>query len=149
MAHAVWSVSDGETLVPMLASESNQERKMTRLAHERLKDSVAEGHSRLEANTDGFQRAAFIYDGYIHLEDRKTDALIMTVIQYGSDGGTVQMAIPYKPASSGFAVHRPKFLSIDGIGEEEVQTLGEAFFAGVDKHEEGSKVWSGHLDESR
>jgi hypothetical protein len=43
-AHAVWSVSDGSTLIPMLWYKTeDDQRQMVRLAHDRLEAAVLAG----------------------------------------------------------------------------------------------------------
>ena len=51
-AHAIWCVSDGETLTPMLAyTTENDERKMERLVvNDDLEASVAYGKEKLGSN---------------------------------------------------------------------------------------------------
>jgi hypothetical protein len=86
----------------------------------------------------------------VTLPSGKTDALLLEARCYGEGGGGFGMAIPYRNAEdpAGFAVYRPKFLSVEGA-EPDHDALAEAFFRGVDSHEEGAKVWNAHLDQSR
>jgi hypothetical protein len=148
-AHAVWSVSDGETLVPIYAYEdSDGGRHMHRLVHERLEAAVETGRRRLESNPDRAQCAVFIYDGYIPINGTKTDALLIEIRDYAK-GQHVTMAIPYLPGGqrSKFKVYRPKILSFPESADP--QDFIERFWAGVDSHEQGSKVWNAHLDQSK
>jgi len=150
-AHGVWSVSEGATLIPMLGSESaSGEQNMARFVMGDLGDAARAGREALEANRDGALRAVIVVDGYVHLDVGKVDALIADAVEYGPQPRSVTVAVPYRPLSSpgGFAVHRPKFLSINGADREEARGLGEAFFAGVDRHEPAAAVWNAHLDDS-
>ncbi|TMQ90465.1 hypothetical protein ETD83_35290, partial [Actinomadura soli] len=53
-AHGVWSVSDGETLVPMLGHEDAGGRQgMERLVHDDLGDAAKAGQVALEAGRAG------------------------------------------------------------------------------------------------
>jgi hypothetical protein len=149
-AHAVWCVSEGATLVPILAFETGEgSRQMHRLFDEDLEQAVARGRGWLKENPESASRAALIYDGYIHLPDGKTDALMVEVRELAS-GRSVTLAVPYRHAESpkGFAVHRPKFLGFEGE-QPDFDEVAEAFFRGVDQHEQGAAVWNSHLDESR
>jgi hypothetical protein len=149
-AHAVWSVSDGSTLVPILAFEKpDGSRMMHRLVSDELQESVARGREWLEKNPEASSRAVLIYDGFVTLETGKTDALLVEAHLFGPEEQSFVMAIPYRHAESpaGFAVHRPKFLSFEGV-EPDPAALGTAFFRGVGQHVKASKVWSEHLDES-
>jgi hypothetical protein len=150
-AHAVWCVSDGETLVPIFAYESSDgSRQMERIEAEQLQDAVRHGKDRLAANPESSSRAVLVYDGFVTLADRKTDALIVDAMEYGSPNVGFTMAVPYRHANdaTGFAVFRPKFLGFDGL-EPSWDALGDAFFRGVERHEKGAAVWNASLDQSR
>jgi hypothetical protein len=150
-AHAVWSVSDGETLIPILGFETQGgQRQMARLVGERLEEGVARGQEWMANNPDGAARAVLIVDAFITLPGSKTDALIATIRDFTNDDAEITMAIPYRPAShaSGFAVHRPKFLDFKGP-EPDWKSVGEALWRGIESHEKGAAVWNQHLDESK
>jgi hypothetical protein len=149
-AHAVWSVCDGETLIPLMGFEtSDGTRQMHRFMADRIEDGVREGQDRLASNPESAIRAVLIYDGFITLPTGKVDALLVDIRDYGSPSRSLVMAVPYRPAGSpqGFAVHRPKFLSFAGP-EPDFQAVASAFFQGVDSHDKAAPVWSRHLDES-
>jgi hypothetical protein len=147
-AHAIWSVSDGETLIPILATETTGgERSMMRLVDEDLAAAVGAGHERQDANPEGHARSVLLHDAYLHLDDHKVDAVIAHLTDHDT-GARLVIGIPYRPAEQGFAVHRVKFLEADGVDEATVDQLGQAFFVGVEAHEQGAAVWNEHLDES-
>ncbi|MBT8769165.1 hypothetical protein [Metapseudomonas boanensis] len=150
-AHGIWCVSDGETLIPMLAQESAANgRSMLRFEAEQLEDGVAQAQAHFESNPDGADRATLVYDGYITLPTGRTDALCVVIRSYASPVATLTMAVPYRHAESpdGFAVHRPKFVEWQGGSNPDYQAFGEAFFRGVDSHREASAVWTEHNDDS-
>ncbi len=149
-AHAIWSVSDGETLIPMLAIEdANGEQAMTRFEGEELGACVAEAQSRLESNESGSVRAAVLYDARIMLAHGKQDAIVVEMRVYAHPEAFATMAVPYTPKDpDGFKVHRPKLLAWDGCDAFDMQEALESFFVGVEAHEHGSKVWGECLDES-
>ena len=151
-AHAIWCVSDGEPLIPMLAYEHvDGAREMNRLAADRFEEGVAIGRQWLEENPHGATRAVLVYDGYIRLESGRTDTLIIDAVEYQPTRWSFRMYVPYRSvgAAGGFAVYRPKFAEFEGADEPPVSELAEAFFAGVDSHEPGSAVWNEHLDQGR
>lgn len=152
-AHAIWSVSDNGPLIPLVAFEGpDGERGAERFFdEEQLERAVARAKESLQANAHHATSAVLIYDGFITLRDWRTDALLMEIRQFAPPGWQLSMAIPYRPNDDprGFAVFKPKFLGYVGPGEPDYTELGEAFFAGVDKHEQGAKVWNEHLDQSR
>jgi len=151
-AHAIWSVSDGETLIPMLAYTTEEgERRMDRLVLEDdLEKSVVHGKERLLANEMDANDAVFLYDGRITLPQGKTDAIIVEVRAYFSPDSEAIIAVPYTPKASGvFRVHKPKLLLWQDCDDFDVNTALQSFFEGVDEHEKGSKIWAGCLDESK
>jgi hypothetical protein len=150
-AHAVWSVSEGETLTPILAFETaDGERRLQRLVTDELQEAVEEGQRWLAENPPSASRAVLVFDAFVTLEDGRSDALVVEAHDYGRRKASFTVALPYRPAhrSEGFAVHRPKFLEIEGP-EQDIEKLVEAFFRGVDQHQKGAAVWNSHLDESR
>jgi hypothetical protein len=147
----VWSVNDGEILIPLVAYETTDgKRQMNRLVTERVEEGAARGKQWLAKNPDGASRAVLIFDGFITLPSGKTDALIVTIRDYTQGEGEITVAVPYRPARDpkGFAVYRPKFLGFKGP-EPDWQKVGEALWKGIDKHEKGAEVWNKRHDESK
>jgi hypothetical protein len=150
-AHAVWCVADGATLIPLGAHLNGAgERQMSRFAADRLEEGVQKGHEWLASLPADVEDAVLIYDGYVTLGSWRTDAL-MVEVRSKAPAAELTMALPYRHADdkAGFAVYRPKFMSHTGSGAPDYAALGEAFFRGVDQHEQGAKVWNAHIDESR
>lgn len=151
-AHAVWCVSEGETLIPFAGFETHvQGRSLLRFASERIEEGVAAGKARLANNSGAAARAVLIFDGFIPLESGKTDALILAVRDFTQGDAGMTWAIPYRPAgaSSGFAVHRPKMLPKTELDPSTCEGLGRALWKGIAQHEKGAAVWNANLDESR
>lgn len=151
-AHAIWSVSDGETLVPMLAyTTADDERKMERLViDEDLEASVAYGKGKLESNEMDANDAVLLYDGRITIGKEKVDAIIVEMRAYFSPGSEAVMAVPYTPkGSEKFRVHKPKLLGWKGCEDCDMNAALQSFFDGVESHEKGAKIWNDCLDESK
>jgi hypothetical protein len=149
-AHGIWNVSDGATLIPMLGYEHESgERGMDRFVSE-LGEAARVGQQRLQENPNGYCRAALVVDAYVHLDAGRIDALIVDAVEYGLRLRSLKMAVPYRPQPSpqGFAVHRPKFIEILGVPKEDYPALVDAFFAGVDSHDQAAAVWNAHHDPS-
>jgi len=147
MAHAVWCVSDGSTLVPLLGYVKDGQRLVARIGAEQMQEAVERGQAWIERNPEQAARAVLIHDGYVTLADKRTDALVAFVREYTRPPMQMQVVLPYRPAGSGrFAVHRPKFQAFSGI--EGFAALGEAFFRGVNLHEHGARIWNESLDQS-
>ena len=153
-AHAIWCVSDadGEPLIPMLAfTTPDGKRQMARLVVEDdLETSVACGKEKLAANDMNADDAALLYDGRIPLGKEKVDAIIIEMRAYFSPDSEAILAVPYTPASSGqFKVHKPKLLAWEKCDDFDMNAAFQAFFEGVDSHEQGAKIWNECLDESK
>ncbi|MDR7277560.1 hypothetical protein [Catenuloplanes atrovinosus] len=150
-AHAVWSVSDGETLVPMYGYETPDGRRGLDRFPGDLRAAATAVRAALRDNPHGAVHAVSVLDAFIDLPGGKTDALIVEAVGYPPADFALRMAIPYRPedGAAGFAVHRPKFLGVTGAPQEEYQKVAEAFFEGVDAHEKAGPIWAAHLDESR
>jgi hypothetical protein len=151
-AHGIWSVADGGTLTPLLGYEQTDGgRGMDRFAADDTAEAVHAGQDALQANRRGSVRAVLVTDAYIQLGTGRSDALIVEAVEYGAARQSMTMAIPYRPQSSphGFAVYRPKFIEVIGVGEPDYGGLADAFFVGVDSHEQAAAVWNAHLDQTR
>lgn len=147
MAHAVWAVSTGDTLVPMIGYVKDGERAVLQIGDGDMQTRVANGQAWMEANPEQAERAVFIHDGFARLASGRTDALVAYVREYGPPLMSLEIVVPYRNAKSGrFAVHRPKFQAFSGIPD--LAALGEAFFKGINSHEHGARIWNEHLDQS-
>jgi hypothetical protein len=149
-AHGIWCVSEGETLVPLLGYEHpDGEYGMHRLMHDDLAEGARAGQDALADGDPSWMSAVLVADGYIHLEQGKTDALIIEAVQYGPYRQSMQVAVPYRLAEDprGFAVHKPKFMDAD-CNDPAFAAIGEAFFVGAASHTDANAVWEAHLDES-
>lgn len=151
-AHAIWCVSSGETLTPILAfTTESGERHMQRLASDDLSVAVEQGKRRLDTNEMNANDAVLLYDGRIPIGNSKCDAIIIEIRAYFSPDSRTVMAVPYTPKSffKRFLVHKPKLLQWDNCDDFDMSSALEAFFAGVAKHQKGSEVWNKALDESK
>ncbi len=151
-AHAIWCVSDGETLVPILAyTTAEDERKMERLVvDDDLAASVARGKERLASNEMNAVDAALLYDARISAGNETLDAIVIELRDYLSAQSEAVMAVPYTPKGSGtFLVHKPKLLAWENCADADMEPALQAFFEGVGSHEKGAKVWNESLDESK
>lgn len=147
-AHAVWCVSDGETLIPMfVVQDAEGEWHLTRVEDHELTDAVRTAREHLEGSGSA-HCAAILYDGYLTLRGERFDAIFVEVADHAS-GARASIAIPYRHAAQpdGFAVFRPKFLALPESADAEA--LGVSLFRGVAQHEKGAAVWTRCLDESR
>lgn len=149
-AHGIWSVSDGETLIPLIGyQQPHGEGGMDRYMLGDIGESARAAQEALELNEIGASRAVLVADAYVTLESVRTDALVVEAVTYGLEPCSISMAVPYRPATdpAGFAVHRPVFFEVTGPDQPDLDVLADAFFAGVDSHEQASEVWTAHLEQ--
>lgn len=147
-AHAIWSVSDGETLVTFVGSEtSDGHREIDRFVTD---ESVTRAREHLLENPQHVARAVLAFDGYVDAPDAKTAAIRLEAREYGLEARSFEIVVPYRNAKSrvGLAVYRPKLLNVPP-GLTDCGSLLDAFWAGVGSHEVASKVWNAHADQSR
>jgi hypothetical protein len=63
-------------LVPFTMTETNEERKLNRIITEKLEEGLTEGMKSLEAD-DVSRYGIIVYDGYLTIEGRRFDAVIV------------------------------------------------------------------------
>lgn len=142
-SHAIWSVSSGETLIPIVGYlKADGSHFMERLAMGSVQ-AVSLGEKKISELDAEMLGAAFIKDGLVTLETGKTDALIIDVRFSENNEKKVQFIIPYRNANhpEGFAVHRLKMTELEGISKDVVDSISNAFFDGLESHKEGGKIW--------
>ena len=150
-AHAIWCVSNGDMLIPMLAyCADDGERKLERLLINDFAIAVETGKRKLDANTMAANDAVLVFDGFIPIDEEKHDAIIVEMRCYRSPGSKAVIAVPYTPVvKRRFLVHTPRILTWEQCGEYELDEAMDAFFQGVESHEKGSQIWYERLDESK
>ena len=150
-AHAIWCVSDSQTLVPMLAySQADGGRQLERLALNDLEAAVSAGRVKLASNEMHATDAVLLFDGRIPLGDGKSDAIVIEIRAYSSPKSEAVVAVPYTPWSAGaFRVHKPKLLGWANCQDFDINAVFDSFFKGVGGHEKGTAVWNTCLDESK
>jgi hypothetical protein len=150
-AHAIWCVSDADGLVPMVAfTTEDGQRKLERLVFDDAGAAVEHGRRRLEDDPFSADDGVLAYDGRITVEGGKLDAIILELRSYAFPWAKAAIAVPYTPRSSGrFRVHRPKLVEWERCEDFDLDAAFEAFFRGVDSHEQGAKVWNAALDQSK
>jgi hypothetical protein len=150
-AHAIWCVSDEDGLAPMVAfTIEDGQRTLERLVFDDAGAAVEHGRKRLEDDPFSANDGVLAYDGRITTEGGKLDAIILEMRSYGFPWARATISVPHTPASSGtFRVHRPKLVEWHECDDFDMDAAFEAFFRGVDSHEQGAKVWNAALDQSK
>ena len=150
-AHAIWCVSEGDTLIPMLAYTTlDGQRKMDRLVFDNPADAVAFGRMKLASNEMGADDCVLVYDGRIPVGNEKLDAIILELRTVFSPNSQMTIAIPYTPKHiQPFRVHKPKLLEWEHCEDFDLDYAFESFFKGMAGHEKGAEIWNTSVDESK
>src|SRR5262249_49789040 len=99
LAHAVWSVSDGGPLVPVVATERGGKRAMQRFVADRLEVAQQQAQHALDDNPGHADRAVMVFDGYVRGGGRRVDALIAVAVDYQA-GVRLEIELLYRPADT-------------------------------------------------
>jgi hypothetical protein len=150
-AHAIWCVSDGDTLIPMFAyTGENDQRQLERLAYDDLARAAEYGKQKLELNETDANDAVLLYDARVRIGEEKLDAIVAEIRAYFSPDSKAVMAVPYTSPSTGrFRVHKPKLMAWERCEDFDMDAAMQSFFKGVAGHEKGSAIWNKSLDETK
>ena len=111
--------------------------------------AVEHGRKRLEEDPFSTDDGVLAYDGRITVEGGKLDAVVLELRSYG---------FPWPGRRSG-SVHARQLRPVSGpqaklvewneCDDFDMDAAFEAFFRGVNSHEQGAQVWNAALDESK
>jgi hypothetical protein len=141
LAHAAWSVRDGETLCTLALSEKGNERRLYRFEADSLAESVENARQLLQDLQSSVDRWVLIFDTHLKLENQQTDALVIQL--WGAPEAPVRIIQKYRPAK--FLQHfktlgDPIFVD-DGKGIFESSQLQEWLVQGIMRHEKVAHLW--------
>jgi hypothetical protein len=147
-AHSIWSVCDGETLIPLVGYLGVDDRcSMERLAMGPLA-ALVQGERKLLSLDASQLGAVLIKNGRqpSRLAAANQDCLILDVRFAHAPQCRLQYVLPYRSGHHelGFAVHNPVLSDCQGFDAEQVEILSEFFFKGLAAHEQGSAIWHSH-----
>jgi hypothetical protein len=112
LEHGTGSIESGGALVPFLLMESGAGgRSLKRFLADKLERSLAEARTHLAGLTD-VERVALAYDGYVTIEDQRTDAILVEAQDAGRRNCLV-FAQRYRPGGrlrKLSAIGKPVFL---------------------------------------
>ena len=122
---------------------------MQRLAFEDSDKAMEKGNDPLENNNEDSKGVVFIPDGYLNINDDKTDALIVKIRGFNAYRTKCILALPYRHSSheKGIGVFRPKLLEYPKDSGDRDENIN-SFFEGIEVHEQANKVWKEHYIDS-
>ena len=150
-AHAVWLLWEEQEFLPMLAySLPDQKHGMEQLIHADPLEAVKLAKTKLNENENSASHAAVIFAGKVQQGPDKLDAILTELRTYAAPKAVAAIAVPFTRKADGkLAVHIPLLVSwIDCEGFTKAEVM-QAFFKGVNGHEQGSTIWNECYDESR
>ena len=148
LAHAAWSVEDGETLVTLAMVDIDGQRELVRYEGD-IRESIDFAQADLSARLHGGGYAALVYDGYLTPPDGvRTDALFVEVL--GAEGRSIgsvaqlyragrRSRVPLLGRSSGFALLGVPILS-DGVEMPDAERL---LLEGARSHPKAGRYFNG------
>lgn len=98
LEHGINSVTDGGPLIPFAFVEASGGRALRRFMADTLEDSIAAGRSALAQGVEGALRATLAYDGFVTLEEQRTDAIYVEAFEVGTQRSFVFVQ-RYEPAT--------------------------------------------------
>ncbi|MGY4534564.1 hypothetical protein ACVW0Y_003705 [Pseudomonas sp. TE3786] len=145
-AHSIWSVCDGQALIPLVGYLGTDDK----CSMERLATGPLQGEHRLASLHGNQLGAVLIKDGCMPLGSEsasgKSACLILDVRFAAAPHCKLQYVLPYRSGlhEKGFAVHNPVLSECQGFDGEQVEILGQFFFRGLAAHTQGSAIWHSH-----
>jgi hypothetical protein len=152
LAHAAWSVEDGETLCTLALIEVGGQRELARYEADSIPGSVDLAQADLSARLRNGGLAALVFDGFVTPPDgERTDALIVELIGSGGQGlGRViqpyraakRSRIPLIGRASGFAILGEPIVTDD----IQVADAGRVLLDAAREHPQAARLFAPGLD---
>jgi hypothetical protein len=146
LAHALASVSDGETLATMSFSEQDSDRKLTRYEGANLQASVDKARAELAHPASGTRWSALAFDGYAKFDGTTRVDALWIELRDARGAVTLTLAQLYRPSSKGdgVAIVWPPIVRRDDgrahpLGATELRDV----LAGVLQHPMGREILRG------
>jgi hypothetical protein len=157
-AGAVTDIHRGERLAPLLghidrfgdvslARVTGRPVRFAELMSQRYqvdhREAMRLGSEQLDANVSCAHGAVFVTDHVLDVESRAMPVLLLDIRAYTAPSAACTMVIPYRASSSplGFGTHRPTVIESSRVGSDELECLMGSFFAGLENHQTGWKIW--------
>jgi hypothetical protein len=153
LAHAVWSIEDGETLCTMsMLEDADGERSVTRYEADTIPESIEDALAELKDRLVDGAFAVLLYDGFYTSDDgEKRDALIgelLTATAPSATGNTAaqvgRIVQQYMPGKKSFLRKtRVKLLGAPFIRGNGSPETSAALIAGALEHEKVADLFEG------
>lgn len=147
-AHAVWCVSSGETLIPLILwSNEAGERNLERLVASTLEEWVVMQEERMAELAGVARYAVSAFDGFINDNGLRINTLFLTARVFNETGYRIKFGVSYAPKKllKKLTVHPLRVLSSTAVDNNDLEQITTAFFDGVAEHPKGSELWRTRL----
>jgi hypothetical protein len=147
LAHAAWSVEDGETLCTLAVVEAGGERAIHRYACHSIAESVEAAHRQLAEELQPGDGAALVFDGYATRQDGvRTHALVVELLGPGDEplGRILQPYEAARGAKIPFVGRRERLRAArraDPVAGHPDRRRQMHIIEGARKHPEGARLF--------
>lgn len=143
LAHAAWSISDGQTLCTLAFTENKATRRLLRFEADSIPDSLDLAREKLQRQQIFLARWALVFDGYLNIAGKRRDALI-TQLWSKLEEVPARVIQLYRPTDS---IRRFKILGQPILVDEggvmiEDETYQQWLLDGVMDHPQVATLWS-------
>src|SRR5574341_477124 len=141
LAHAAWSVSDGGTLCTLALTEKGNEHQLYRFEADALPESVEGARQKLIELQPSIDRWVLVFDGYLTLENRQIDALV--VQPWGAPRTPARIIQKYRPAKflQSFKILGDPIFVDDRSEIFESNQLHDWLLKGIMRHTKATHLW--------
>ena len=127
--------AEGEAVQPMMlgsVAPNAWHVLMTGLSGMDVNEALQGGGRRLEENPDGATWQVLAYDGFVEIDGRRFDAVIVILCTYGKSPLKLKLAFPYRPARHGreFEILQPSLREAN-VGNDKIAMLTGAMERGI------------------
>jgi len=150
LAHAAWSIEDGETLCTLAMVHAGERRELVRFEAPSIPARLQHAHAYIRPDAPADALAAVVFDGYATGEDGvRRDALVVQLVAAREViGRIVQTYEPGQPSRVRFLGRsRPVTLlsppSVDGPFPDDARAR---VLAGAREHEKAARLFDGLED---
>ena len=142
LAHASWSVSEGQTLCTVAFTENATGRRLLRFEADSIPDSLDLAREKLQRQQIFLARWALVFAGHLNVDSKRRDALIIQLWAKLEEAPTRIIQL-YRPSDS---VRRFKILGqpifVDNGGAMiEDETYQRWLLEGVMEHPQVATLW--------
>jgi len=147
LAHAAWSVEDGETLCTLAVLEIDGERELVRYEADSIPESVEAAHADLDARLSGGGVAALVMDTFATPEGgARRDTLYVELFACGPRqvGSIIQPYVPARGRRIPVIGRRQAFAVLGSpeiTDEIERPDAERQLIAGILEHPHGPRLW--------